>query len=67
MLAIGNEELENKDAIGDRIYCDKCCVSHAIKYSEEVMEDGTRKPSKLLGFYNCGGEVYLATIKGKVI
>jgi len=67
MLAIGNDELESNSEIGETIQCKHCGKVHKIKYGDEVLSDGTRKPSKLLSFYNCGDKTYLAGIKGKAI
>ena len=67
MLAIGNGEIERNNTIGERIHCGKCGGVHEIEYGEEVLSDGTRKPSKLLSFYKCGDRVYLAGVKGKAI
>jgi hypothetical protein len=67
MLTIGNDELEKNAAIGEMIDCPHCGEIHPIQYGNEVMEDGTKKPSKLLAFYKCGDEIYLAGIAGKRI
>ncbi len=67
MFAIGNDELEKADNLGDFILCDKCGERHLIDYGEEVMKDGTKKKTKLLAFYKCGDKVYLAGINGKKI
>ncbi len=67
MFAIGNNELDEKEPLGDFILCDKCGERHIITYGDEVMPDGTKKPSKLLAFYDCGGKSYLAGINGRRI
>ena len=67
MIAIGHDELSKKDAVGNSINCPNCGDAHEIEYGDEVMPDGTKKPSKLLAFYKCGNKTYLAGIAGKVI
>lgn len=66
-FAIGNKELEEKKNIGDFILCKICKKRHKITYGDEILVDGTKKPSKLLGFYTCQGKKYLASIAGKDI
>lgn len=65
MFAIGNDEL--KEPLGNDIKCKHCGEFHAIEYGEEVMSDGTRKPSKLLAFYKCSDKSYLSGINGFAI
>lgn len=67
MFSIGNKELKDMKEIGEFILCDNCGERHRIKYGEEILKDGTKKPSKLLGFYSCHGKEYLASIAGKDI
>ena len=67
MFAIGNDELEELDDLGDFILCDKCGERHLIDYGKEVMKDGSKKKTKFLAFYKCGGKAYLAGINGKRI
>jgi hypothetical protein len=67
MFAIGNEEMEEAKKIGDFILCKLCGERHRIEYGEKILKDGTKKPSKLLGFYSCQGKKYLASIAGKDI
>jgi len=67
MLTIGNDELEKKKNIGDFILCKTCGKRHIVKYGNEILEDGTKKPSKSIGFYTCQGKEYLASIAGKDI
>lgn len=62
MLVIGNGELN--DPLGDSVTCPHCGKVHEIQYGEEVMKDGTRKPSKLLAFYKCGEKSFLAGFNG---
>ena len=62
MLMIGNDEL--KEPLGNAIECPHCGQQHPIEYGEEVLKDGTKKPSKLLAFYMCGDKAYLAGING---
>jgi len=62
MLAIGNDEL--KKPLGDTVKCKQCGESHNVEYGEEVLKDGTKKPSKFLAFYKCGESSYLCGING---
>jgi hypothetical protein len=66
MFVIGNDELAKCDDLGKTVRC-KCGKNHRVRYGEEVLEDGTRKPSKMLAFYTCKGKTYLAGINGKEI
>jgi hypothetical protein len=66
-IAIGNGELANNEDVGDTILCPRCKKHHDIEYGDEVLKDGTRKPSKILAFYRCKGKSYLAGIGGKLI
>ena len=66
-FTIGNKELEEKKNIGGFILCKICNERHRVKYGDEILENGTKKPSKLLGFYTCQGKEYLASIAGKDI
>ena len=65
MLAIGKDELDKAESLGDFILCDKCGNRHVIKYGNAVLSDGTSEPSELLPFYKCGKTIYLAGINGK--
>lgn len=66
MFAIGNDELDKLPKLGKTIRC-KCGKRHRVRYGEEVLADGTRKPSKMLAFYKCKGISYLAGINGREI
>ena len=67
MFAIGNDEIEAAPKLGDFILCSMCGERHKIKYGKTILPDGTKKPSKLLAFYKCGKNNYLAGINGKDI
>ena len=67
MFSIGNNELAKADPIGDTIICPKCGDTHTIEYGNEVLPDGTRRPSKLVAFYKCGKSIYLAGVNGKSV
>jgi len=67
MLSIENDELVNAPNLKEKILCSKCGKFHNIEYGKEVLEDGTKKPSKTLAFYSCKGKTYLAGINGKKI
>lgn len=66
MIAFGNEELANSFPIGKMVRCPKCGNQHA-EYGEEILADGTRRPSTLLGFVSCSGSSYLVSVAGKDI
>lgn len=61
MLAIGNNELGEK--LGKTILCPHCQEKHPIKHGT----DSKGNVSKLLSFYDCGENSYLAGIEGKSI
>ncbi len=65
MFAIGNEELEVCENIGDKIKCPICGNNHVIEYGKIKKPDGTWEPSRMLAFYTCGDEAYLVGINGK--
>ena len=65
MFAIGNDELEKCKSLGDFILCDMCNKRHKIEYGDQVLKDGTKKPSQSLAFFKCGESMYLAGINGK--
>lgn len=65
MIAIGENEL--KGYLRDAIKCPHCGGIHPIQFGEEILKDGTRKPSELLAFYKCGDKAYLAGINGRAI
>lgn len=67
MFAIGADELKEKQDLGDFILCKHCGQRHIIEYGHTVKEDGTKVPTKLLAFYKCGENTYLAGINGKDI
>ena len=69
-IAIGNDELG--DPVGDTIRCDKCGGEHPLEYgtSRTLQDDGTwsePKPSRLIGFYKCGGDTYLGSLNGRSV
>ena len=65
MLVIGADEL--KEPLGEEIKCPKCGQIHAVQYSDKVLPDGTKQPSKLLAFYKCGDSFYLCGVNGFAI
>ena len=67
MLAIGNDELEKSQKLGDFVLCHMCGKRHAIIYGDRVMPDGTKTKDTLLACYHCGPKLYLAGIGGKDI
>lgn len=69
-VAIGNDELGKP--VGESITCRVCGKQHVIEYgkSRQLRDDGTwteYTPSKLLGFYRCGGQLYLASLGGRAV
>jgi len=65
MFCVGNEEL--KGALGETITCPHCGAEHLIEYGDTVLPDGSKVKSKILSFYKCGGNMYLAGIHGRAI
>ena len=69
MLTIGSDELGDEI---EEVTCPHCGEVHPIEYgtSRTLQYDGTwsePKPSKMLGYYKCGGKTYLASIEGRAI
>jgi len=67
MLAIGSNELENNDDLGESIDCPHCQQRHNIEHGKEKNANGKWVESNLLAFYKCGDKSYLAGIDGKKI
>lgn len=70
MLVVGNNELGGP--LLDTIKCPRCGAEHAIENSlpgKIIHSDGRQEvgPSGMLQFYRCGGDLYLAGIKGRSI
>lgn len=66
-VAIGADELGDPTEVAQ---CAVCGAEHPIEYgtSRTLLPDGTwsePKPSRTLGFYRCGGQLYLGTIDGR--
>jgi len=68
-VAFGNDELAGRPhvQVGDLVTCTQCGESHQLQASEQILVDGTRTPSDLLLFYDCGDSAYLAAIKGALL
>lgn len=64
-FAIGNNELAEKQKIGKTVKCKVCGKRHKVCYGETINQDGTKTPSKLLGFITCGKSSYLVSVAGK--
>jgi hypothetical protein len=62
-LAVCNDELG--EVLKEHITCPNCGMDHEVEYGNRVMEDGTKRPSKMLSFYKCGDKAYLAGINGR--
>lgn len=65
-LAVGNEELAKAENAykGDYIRCPKCSGEHQLKCGKDSK---TGEESRMLLFYNCGADSYLAAIQGKLL
>lgn len=66
-VAIGPDELAEP---AEAVDCTRCGEQHVIEYgtSRTLLADNTWSepvPSKKLGFYKCGGELYLGTVEGR--
>jgi hypothetical protein len=64
-VGIGSDELG--ESIGETVQCPHCRKPHKVKYGQKINEDGSKTPSKMLGFVKCGKESYLVSINGKKI
>lgn len=64
-VGFANDQLENQPTIkkGDEVICPGCGMLHKIKYGKD--SDGNE--SDMLGFYNCGEKIMLASINGKLV
>lgn len=67
MFAIGNDEMKALPEITAIIKCERCGKRHRVLYGEEIAKDGSKRPSKLLGFVKCLGKDYLVALAGKDI
>ena len=68
-VAYSNDELDGKDPVGTHAICNNCGGEHEVRYGEELIEDGTWKPSKVLAFITCpeNDATYLVGIKGSLL
>ena len=66
-IAVSNGELAGNPKVGKTFLCPRCNVAHAVEHGETVNKDGTRSPSKLLAFYQCGEKSYLGGFHGREI
>jgi hypothetical protein len=64
-IAIGNDELG--EPVGETATCPHCSEAHVVKYGETVNPDGTKTPSRLLGFVKCGEDSYLVAVAGQLM
>lgn len=60
-IAVGNNELDEMEPIGETALCPNCKKKHKVEYGTD--EDGNE--SKVLGFVNCGKKSYLVSVDGK--
>ena len=67
MLAIGNKELDAAPELGETVLCWLCGKQHPVEHGEEVLRDGTRRPTTMLAFFRCGEKSYLCGIRGKEV
>jgi len=65
-FTIGNSELAANEDLSECEPCPKCECMCKVKQANQVLEDGTRKPSDSY-FITCDecGEMYLVGIRGK--
>lgn len=66
-IAIGADELGEPTEVAQ---CAVCAGEHPVEYgtSRTLLTDGTwsePRPSRLLGFYQCGDDLFVATINGR--
>ena len=66
-IGFGNDELEKMAPVRETATCPGCGQSHTVEYGDEVKKDGTKVPSKLLGFVKCGETLYLVALGGKAL
>lgn len=69
MFTIGKNELDacpDTNSDGTAV-CPKCGDIHQILYGHRVLEDGTRVPTRAIGFVKCGDGCYLVAVDGKSI
>ncbi|MEN6549946.1 MAG: hypothetical protein ABFE07_28215 [Armatimonadia bacterium] len=64
-VAIGADELGGP--LGTTAHCNGCGQRHPVKHGEEVLPDGTTRPSDLLAYVKCPatGNSYLVGIKDR--
>jgi len=59
-VVISNDKLGDK--VGEYAICPHCYKKHIVKYADKVLSDGSRMPSKILGFVQCGKSSYVVAI-----
>ena len=64
-LAIGNNELGPE--VGKSARCPNCKKHHTVEYGYKILPDGTKEPSRVLGFVKCGKKSFLVAINEKLI
>ncbi len=66
-LAVGNDELG--EVVGEKVKCIYCNDSHKVDFGEQVLDDGTKVKSKMLGFIVCPEKenAYLVAVGGKLM
>jgi len=55
------------DPIGETVKCPHCHQDHKVEYGQRRLEDGTLVPSKMCGFFKCGGKSYLCALDGRSV
>ena len=65
MFSISNDELKEKEDLGDFILCKKCGKRHIVEYGDKILPDGNKVKSKAVAFVRCQGKVYLVGVGGK--
>lgn len=68
-VSIGQDELDRSPDVSEdgMVICNNCGKLHKIQYGEEVLADGTKKPSMTLGFVRCDGKSFIAAVNGKLV
>jgi hypothetical protein len=66
-VAFGNDELDRMPEAGEKFDCPRCKKKHLIRYGHQVESDGTKTPSRMIGFVRCKGKSYLVSVRGMLV
>ena len=64
-VAFGNDELAKMPPVRETAVCPGCGENHQVEYGDEVLSDGTKTPSRMLGVVKCGEKMFLVAIAGQ--